>query len=46
MIQFGSSTCSAISGAGGPDDGVRFILEGAPSKLRLGGAFPCVTDEL
>ena len=32
--------------AGGPDYGVRFTLEGAPSKLRLGGVFPWVTDEL
>jgi hypothetical protein len=26
--------------AGGPDDRVHFTLEGAPSKLRLGGGFP------
>jgi hypothetical protein len=26
--------------AGGPDYEVRFTLEGAPSKLRLGGVFP------
>ncbi len=34
------------SWAGGPDYGVRLTLEGAPSKLRLGGFFPEVTDEL